>query len=115
MPVLIDLAPRRAVVSQALPQPPAPAAEAAPHQAVPKVVSPPDNASMVAAPRVPAVAPAAISAPASAAVPAPPSTGAPRRTPVAPIIPLTQVPDDPGPEPDTESDSELSRFRQLFR
>jgi hypothetical protein len=43
--------------------------------------------------------------------------------PVAPIIPLTQVPDDPGPEPDIDSGAELSpplpegwqRFRQLFR
>jgi HemY protein len=132
MPVLIDMAPRRAVVSEALPQPPAPAAEAAPQQAVPKVVSPPpDNVSTVTAPPVPAAAPAAISAPASAAAPAPasaaapapasaaapapPNTVAPRRQSAAPIIPLTQVPDDPGPEPDTESDSELSRFRQLFR
>jgi HemY protein len=109
MPVLIDMAPRRAVVSEALPQPPAAAAEAAPHQAVPKVVSPPpDNASTVAAP------PVAVAA-APAAAPAPPNTVAPRRQSAAPIIPLTQVPDDPGPEPDTESDSELSRFRQLFR
>jgi HemY protein len=110
MPVLIDMAPpRRAVVSEALPQPPAPAAEAAPHPAAPKVVSPPpDNASTVAAPPVPVAA-------APAAALAPPNTVAPRRQSAAPIIPLTQVPDDPGPEPDTESDSELSRFRQLFR
>jgi hypothetical protein len=60
---------------------------------------------------------------APAATLAPPGTAAPRRTPVAPIIPLTQVPDDPGPEPDIDSGAELSpplpegwqRFRQLFR
>jgi len=43
---------------------------------------------------------------------------------VAPIIPLTQVPDDPGPEPEAESDVEVAadprpdawqRIRQLFR
>lgn len=43
---------------------------------------------------------------------------------VAPIIPLTQVPDDPGPEPEAETDVELAtdprpdawqRIRQLFR
>ena len=41
----------------------------------------------------------------------------------APIIPLTQVPDDPGPEPEIETDAELAepkpdawqRIRQLFR
>jgi hypothetical protein len=58
---------------------------------------------------------------APAASPAPPSPIAPRRAP--PIMPLAQVPDDPGPEPDTESGAELGpplpegwqRFRQLFR
>jgi HemY protein len=48
---------------------------------------------------------------------------------VAPIVPLTQVPDDPGPEPETEPDIEVAteprpdgwdrkpwqRIRQLFR
>ena len=43
---------------------------------------------------------------------------------VAPIIPLAQVPDDPGPEPEAETDVELTtqpkpdawqRIRQLFR
>ena len=44
---------------------------------------------------------------------------------VAPIIPLTQVPDDPGPEPEAETDVEVAteprsrdawqRIRQLFR
>jgi HemY protein len=112
MPVLIDMAPRRSVVSQALPQPPAPAAEAAPHEAAPEIVAPPaESTSADAAP------------PAAAAPPAPPGTAVPRRTPVAPIIPLTQVPDDPGPEPDMDAGAELSpplpegwqRFRQLFR
>jgi HemY protein len=111
MPVLIDMARRRAVVSEALPQPSAPAVEAS-HEAVREVVtpppaSPPQPVSVMAAP---------------AASPAPPSPIAPRRTP-PPIMPLTQVPDDPGPEPDTESGAELGpplpegwqRFRQLFR
>jgi HemY protein len=113
MPVLIDMAPRRTVVSEALPQPPASAAEAPPHEAVPEIVAPPPDHAPVATP-----APAA-----PAANPVPPSAVAPRRTPVAPILPLTQVPDDPGPEPDTESGAELGpplpegwqRFRQLFR
>jgi HemY protein len=129
MPVLIDMVPRRTVASEALPQPQAPAAEAAPHEAVREVVSlPPDNAppdapAPEAAPPAPvAAAPTPVTA-SPATAPAPPSTAAPRRTPVAPILPLTQVPDDPGPEPDTESGTELNpplpegwqRFRQLFR
>jgi HemY protein len=114
MPVLIDMAPRRTVVNEALPQPPAPAAEAVPQEAAREIVPPPDSAS-TGAPAPVAAAPAAI--------PAAPSAVAPRRTPIAPIIPLAQVPDDPGPEPDTESGAELNpplpegwqRFRQLFR
>ena len=52
-------------------------------------------------------------------------TAATRPVPrAAPIIPLTQVPDDPGPEPEAEPDAEAStepkpdawqRIRQLFR
>jgi HemY protein len=110
MPVLIDMAPRRTVASEALPQPPAPAAEAAPREAVREVVSPLGNADAA-----PPSAPAAVAAP--------PSAVAPRRVPVAPIIPLTQAPDDPGPEPDTASGAELGaplpegwdRFRHLLR
>jgi hypothetical protein len=131
MPVLIDMAPRQAVVSAALPQPQTLAAEAAPHEVVREVVSPPPDhaptnvpapAPVAAAPAPVAAAPAPVVA-APAAAPVPPSTAAPRRTPVASIIPLTQVPDDPGPEPDMDSGAELNpplpegwqRFRQLFR
>jgi HemY protein len=130
MPVLIDMAPRHAVVSEALPQPQTLAAEAVPHEAVREVVAPPpDNVSMSVPAPAPVAAPAPVpaapapAAAAPAAAPAPPSTAAPRRAPVAPIIPLSQVPDDPGPEPDIDSGAELSpplpegwqRFRQLFR
>jgi len=60
----------------------------------------------------------------------PRATAAARTAPrIAPIIPLTQVPDDPGPEPEPEPDAEVSaeprpdtfergpwqRIRQLFR
>jgi HemY protein len=58
--------------------------------------------------------------PEAAAPPAMPRAAAMRPTRAAPIIPLTQVPDDPGPEPE---DAELAtarpdawqRIRQLFR
>jgi len=120
MPVLIDMAPRHNVVSEALPRPQAPAAEAAPPAAV-REIAPAADSPFTAAP-APAPAPAPAAA-APAATPVPPSPIVPRRPPVAPIIPLTQVPDDPGPEPDIESGAELSpplpegwqRFRQLFR
>jgi HemY protein len=123
MPVLIDMMPRGALASEALPQPQILAADVMPHEAVPEVASPPpDNAPSVSAPAPVAATPAPMAA-TPAAAPAPPSTAAPRRTRVAPIIPLTQVPDDPGPEPDVDSGAELSRplpegwqrFRQLFR
>ena len=125
MPVLIDMAPRRAVVSEALPQPQTLAAEAVPHVVVREVVSPPPGnapTSVPAAPAPVAAAPAPVAA-APVAAPAAPNTAAPRRAPVAPIIPLAQVPDDPGPEPDLDSGAELGRplpdgwqrFRQLFR
>lgn len=110
MPVLIDMAPRRTVVSEALTGPAteavAPEPEVAvtePEKAAPAVVPPPITTSSSS----PSRAGAAVA----------------RAAAVAPIIPLTQVPDDPGPEPDTESGAELSpplpegwqRFRQLFR
>jgi HemY protein len=55
----------------------------------------------------------------------PRNTAAPARpTPrIAPIVPLAQIPDDPGPEPEAETDAEAAeprpdawqRIRQLFR
>jgi HemY protein len=80
-----------------------------PPEAVPQVLSPPlgnvTPETGAAISRPPAVAPAPITRP-------PPR--------VAPIIPLTQVPDDPGPEPDDgRSDgaqgSSWQRIRQIFR
>jgi hypothetical protein len=53
--------------------------------------------------------------------PPPSASAAPRATP---IIPLAQVPDDPGPEPEGDTDGEVAtapkadawqRIRQLFR
>lgn len=57
----------------------------------------------------------------ASAAPRNPSRAEPR---AAPIVPLTQVPDDPGPEAETDLDAEVAtepkgdawqRFRQLFR
>ena len=114
MPVLIDMAPRYPVAaSEALPRP---QAAEAPHLAREQdrpreVASPPlgnEAAENAARPAVGGIAARRGSATAAARP--------------APIIPLAQVPDDPGPEPDAEAELAAApradtwqRFRQLFR